>query len=379
MNYAYDRQKNERRGRRFGLFGFLMLLATIFFGALLALAFFAPWIDPNKAWVFAFLGLSWPILYIVNIALALYWVVRWRKYAFIPILPLVLGFGAVSLFFRPSLTKHYDGQREGKPAFTVMSYNVEGFLDSYGRKLPMMDSTAAFIAGTGSEIVCMQEFQTTDVMPLDKIDGILSELPYKALHYSLTSRGNGWGVAIYSKYRIVASSPIDLKAAGNTAMMADVAVGEDTLRIFNCHLQSTRLSSAERQFMTPEEFLQNDNAQKKEKAKSIIRKLRENYCLRAAQADTIALLASQSPHPVIICGDFNDTPMSYVYRTIRGGRADAFEEKGRGSSNTYRGFYNLFRIDYIVYDKALRAATYQSPSTAISDHYPVIAGFDFCE
>ena len=93
--------KRKEGRRRTSLFDWVMLIATLAFAVMLVMAYCAKWINPNDAWIFAFFGLVTPILYIVNLIMALYWVVRWRAAAFLPIAVLLAGVGGLSAFFRP--------------------------------------------------------------------------------------------------------------------------------------------------------------------------------------------------------------------------------------------------------------------------------------
>ena len=68
---------------------------------------------------------------------------------------------------------------------------------------------------------------------------------------------------------------------------------------------------------------------------------------RAHQAEEIQRHIDGSPYPVILCGDFNDTPLSYTYRQLSRKLTDSFIEKGRGIGNTYIGGFPSFRIDYV--------------------------------
>ncbi len=80
-----------------------------------------------------------------------------------------------------------------------------------------------------------------------------------------------------------------------------------------------------------------------------------------------------SPYRVIVCGDFNDGAMSYTYRTIGRRLDDTFVEAARGMTNTYRGFFNLLRIDFIMVDRGFEVQSYESPRLGVSDHYPVVS------
>ncbi len=76
--------------------------------------------------------------------------------------------------------------------------------------------------------------------------------------------------------------------------------------------------------------------------------------------------------PVIVCGDFNDTPMSYVYRTMAKGLNDAFSRSGSGYSHTFRGFFNTLRIDYVLCSDSFEPISYEVPAVDYSDHLPVV-------
>ncbi len=380
-HYTTSRREDSRPRRRLNVLDVAVLLLSLLFAALLLLSYFAPRVNPNHGWWVALLGLASPVLYIANTLTLLYWVMRWRYYVVVPLLALLLGLGKVSLFFNPVFKKHYDKDAE-KPAFTVMSYNVEGFLchDERNAPRPNMDSIGAFIVAQSPDILCMQEYQITPRLPQWKIDGILGALPYKTVHYAIAGRnGSGWGLAIYSRYPLSNVQVIPFENTSNCALAADVVMGGDTLRVFNCHLQTTSLTLSDRLFMTTEEFVQSDNGVKKQRLKDILVKLRDNYKIRAVQADSIAALVAAATHPVILCGDFNDTPMSYTYHRVRGDMSDPFVEKGRGAPNTYRGFFNLFRIDYVFHTPRYRAVSYNTPESDVSDHNPVVAGFSPAE
>ena len=102
-------------------------------------------------------------------------------------------------------------------------------------------------------------------------------------------------------------------------------------------------------------------------------RLYENSCTRSRQANIIREQIEQSPYPVIVCGDFNDVPMSYTYRTLASKLNDSFSEMGNGYSYTFCGFFDLLRIDYILSSKQFRTLSYEVLPIKLSDHYPVMA------
>jgi endonuclease/exonuclease/phosphatase (EEP) superfamily protein YafD len=336
---------------------------------LLAFAYFARSVNPNDAWFFAFCGLIAPVLYIANIVTALYWILRWRWYALIPAAALLAGIGSVSLFFRPSLSKQYE--TDTRNLSRVMSYNVMGFLSDELHST--LDSTAAFIGTASPDILCIQEFQVVSSAQKQHLDSLIG-LPYNVVNYkSHNSMGGGYGVAVYSRFPIIDSVFVNFEDTKNSSMWVDIATGGDTLRIFNNHLQTTMVNHKDRRYIDTHGYFHSDG--REERVRSILSKLRRNFNVRASQADSLATMIAASPHKVIVCGDFNDTPMSYTYNRMRGNLNDAFVEKGSGMPNTYHGLFNIFRIDYILYSKGLQIAGYNTMEDGPSDHKPVVASF----
>jgi endonuclease/exonuclease/phosphatase family metal-dependent hydrolase len=88
--------------------------------------------------------------------------------------------------------------------------------------------------------------------------------------------------------------------------------------------------------------------------------------------DILSAHIRQSPYPTIVCGDFNDTPVSYTYHKMRGKLVDAFIESGSGIGNTYLGNFPSFRIDYIFHSKSFRSCCFRTDRINMSDHYPVM-------
>ena len=89
-----------------------------------------------------------------------------------------------------------------------------------------------------------------------------------------------------------------------------------------------------------------------------------NIIQRAKQAKDIASLVNATETPVILCGDFNDTPGTFTYETLKGNLQDGF-------LSTYRGLHNLLRIDYLFHSPSLLALKYGTMSYDMSDHNPV--------
>ncbi len=110
--------------------------------------------------------------------------------------------------------------------------------------------------------------------------------------------------------------------------------------------------------------------------KHIGSKLKYAFISRALQADEIKDNLANCPNKLIICGDFNDSPTSYAYRTIRGDLKDAFKVSGFGMSRTYIGKMPSFRIDYILHDPGLKSYNYRTHTLNFSDHKMISCAID---
>ena len=139
-------------------------------------------------------------------------------------------------------------------------------------------------------------------------------------------------------------------------LWADIAVKDDTLRVFNLHLHSTTIRKTDSNYIENHEYMNDEESE--EQIKSMVARLTENNKLRAAQVDTITQIIAASPYPVIVCGDFNDTPISYTYRKMSRRMRDSYREQGRGYAHSYRGFFDMLRIDYILCSKNFEVLSY---------------------
>ena len=345
-------------------------LVTVLVGVALLLSYFAPLVDPNHIIWFSFLGLVAPFLYVGNVLLMLYWILRWRWIAMGPIILALIGLLHVGKYFRPQFQREYEPAPRVDGTLRILSYNVSGFWgEEAGMDVSRMAQIADYIAQENPDILCMQEYEVNHINTRAYFDSVMEPLRYKAVYYAIQGKESGWGLAIYSRYRILDKGHVSFPESTNSAMWADILVKRDTLRVFNCHLQTTQVNKEDKSFLRTQVL---SDTLRQDKAMSLARKLARNFRKRAAQADSLALHIHDGTPRVIVCGDFNDTPMSYTYSRMRGDMKDAFQQKGRGVIYTYRGLLGLFRIDYLFHTKEFETVDYQTEQPEWSDHNPVM-------
>ena len=332
--WVYD-SDSGRPGRRRGLFVWLLDAAFAVVTALVALLllfmYLAPYVSPDASWVFSVLGLVAPVIYVSGLVLFLYWVIRWRwGYASPMLVLLLLGVPKISLYYKIDTLRHYGEPVYDRSALKVMAYNVRMFYGDDGRST--VDSLAAFVNRYDPDILCIEEFSDLARGATMRFDSLIAP-GYRRAVYSRDGEGTaGVALAVYSKLRILASGAVDcvndVDTTRATAVWADLRLDRDTVRVFCNHLRSTHIKSSDSDYLMNYRFL-TDTASH-EKLHSILSRLRYNSISRSHQVDSLSQLIAATPHARIVCGDFNDTPLSYTYRLMSRGLQDAFREKGRG-------------------------------------------------
>ncbi len=366
-NYYSDTYGSSKRGGTPLLWivvRVIFFMVSILAAVALLLTLLAPYVSPHVWWGFPVLGLVAPAVYMFNLIIALVLIVRWRWGFALPIIVLLLlGSGSVSRFVKVDIGKHYDTNNY-RGTIKIMSYNLR--LHIRDDKQRSTKDISRYLDSLSPDIFCAQE----------QIDNLFEkELPtkFKRYHKAVSA-----GVAIYSKYPIIARSediiPSGEKGEQSYSMWADLKIGGDTLRVFNNHLTSTTITNMDDRFLTSRKII--TDSLREDKIVDIISRFKNSSIQRARHADSIKRIINSTPHHVIVCGDFNDTPMSYVYQSLSRGLKDSFEECGVGYPHTYRGFMNTLRIDYILGSEGVAFKSYNiDRDVKLSDHHPVMVRF----
>ncbi|XOV68099.1 MAG: endonuclease/exonuclease/phosphatase family protein [Fluviicola sp.] len=362
----------KRRGKRWIrlLFDILCVLVSLS----LLLSYLSPYTHPESFTIIPVFGLAYPVIVIVfSIAMLLQFFVR-RWFALGMLVFLLLGSG---LHLRTFTLGSGDTPPKNSNSLKIMSYNVRLF-DFYNddpkKAQQSRNEILQFLQNEAPDIVCFQEFyqqdKPTDFVTKDTIIPLLG-MKYYQERYTHVERGRrNYGIALFSKYPIIEKGEVrfdsDLNSF-NYSIYSDIVFKKDTIRVYNIHLQSISLDAKERAALINEDsgtgFF------------TAMGKVMEAFPERAKQANRLTKHIKNSPYPVVVCGDFNDTPLSYTYQRFHNHLTDAFRNCSKGIGKTYAGKIPAGRIDYIFHSESLGSHQFKIQEKALSDHYAISCKF----
>jgi endonuclease/exonuclease/phosphatase family metal-dependent hydrolase len=365
---------NNKSGRkRLGLFNSLILVFNILFVSALLLSYLSVHISPQQSWLLPFFGLVYPFLILINLFLVIYWLIRKRWLFLLSALGIAIGWNHAerTVQIRQKVEKPSDVQ-----AFNVITYNVKNLSNDNVDLLEpeVRNNIIDYIDAREPDIICLQEFSIVHPNPDAFLDSLSSRLgmPYHAYSLYLEKvRKRINAIYIFSKFPIINFNAIRKDELHNFALFADMIIGADTVRVYNIHLESLRLRQEDYKFISDLDRQAEDKESVKEGSSRILKKMKTAYSKRAFQVDSLMSSLQKSPYPVILCGDFNDTPNSYAYQQISANLTDSFLESGQGFGNTYSGKLPSYRIDYIMYSNYFTSWESKRERVNYSDHYPV--------
>lgn len=354
---------------------FLKILfgVNIFFAILLLLSSFSSTISPQKLWISGFFGLLYPYFLMINLAFVAFWLIFKRKFLLLSLPVILFGWNNFGLYLRFNKAKAVDSTY-----FKVMSYNVRLFgLYNYSKNVSYRDKIIKLIADEKPDILSLQEYYYDKTGKFRTEDLILknSRLRYHYDKFVFVSRDNYFfGISTFSRYPIAGSGSVIFEnSRTNSCIFNDIIIHGDTIRVYNIHFASIHFAKEDYNFIAE---ISNNTATNKSAFKvgimKILSKMKHAFILRASQCEKVRDHILTSPYPVIVTGDFNDTPGSYAYYTIRSaGLSDAFTESGKGPGFSYAGIFPSFRIDYILYGKSFKSLNFVTIRKKYSDHYPI--------
>lgn len=298
--------------------------------------------------MFSVLSLVVPLLFGLNLLFMVYWIFKRKRKLLLSLITAIIGYFVFGSFYSIGNSVEEIESSDLK----VMTYNVWGFnKNEWIKEANIGDRIIEFVKEADPDVICIQEHSRIRYRQLKQYP-YRSETPYS------TPRTVQ---AIFSKYPIVSNGSLDLPGTANNIIYADIVHQEDTIRFYNLHLQSFRIVPSTKTFSDGEESERN------------YKRLVSTFKKQLEQAKIFEDHIKSSPYSNVVCGDFNNTQFSNVYRIVKGELNDTFLEKGSGFGRTYDLWEIPLRIDYILTDPDFKIVSHKNFNEKLSDHYPVMA------
>ena len=322
----------------------------------LILSYFSPYLNPEFFWPISFFGFIFPLLYILNIIFLLYWIINIEKYMIVNIIVLIFGIQHIDKFIGNNI------QENQKNSTKILTYNVR-LLNKYKwiKENDIENKIYDFLNKENADILCMQEYLNQNIQ---------SKTNYEFKNYN-AKRNDRSNLAIYSKFPHINLVNYISKDLSKVCIYSDLVVNSDTIRVYNIHLASNWFTKSDYMFIKDPKI---NDPESRKSILNIIKKMKKAYVKRSKQVIEIKKHMESSKFPVIICGDFNDTPLSFSYNTLKEGLVDSFSKSGKGIGVSFNKVFGL-RIDYILHDPIFNTYNYKSYKNKLSDHYAVSCNF----
>jgi endonuclease/exonuclease/phosphatase family metal-dependent hydrolase len=351
---------------------YLLVIASTFFACILLISYTAVYINPTDFVLPSIFGTIFPALFVINLAFVAIFIFKRKWFVLISLIALVPSYKHFDDFISFGAPK----EKLPKKLIRVMSYNVRMFDFFKWEGSENADSRIYnLISQRKPDILCLQEFYSCAADSFSSVDSICrkAQFPYYSVAWKKVKKNKTklFGTAIFSRFPIVKTGNVMFEDSLRKGIFADLKINNDTIRVYSIHLASVHLNKNDYQFL--DKFAEKETSGYTDHAWGIVSKMMQAYRNRAFEADVLAVHARLSPYPVMICGDLNDTPLSYSYHKVRGTLNDSFSDCGLGFGSTYVRRFSLFRIDCIFHGKKIKTHRFETISEKHSDHYPVEA------
>jgi endonuclease/exonuclease/phosphatase family metal-dependent hydrolase len=285
----------------------------------------------------------------------LYWIYSFKKHFWPCLIIIALGYNHINTLVSINLKPNVKPSLFCVTSYNVRLFNIYKWIDKEGVKNEIVN----YLNNSNSSILCLQEFYAPNKLP---------EIDYPYSHIGLQKLRSHWRMATYSKFPIIKKGTVSISGENinNVCIYSDVLLEKDTVRVYNLHLASNVFQKSDYEFIDTPSI---------EGAENIFRTLKKSFVKRSSQVKSIRDHMEKSPYPYILCGDFNDTPLSFAYKQLSNGLTDAFVHSGAGIGKTYNGQFPAIRIDFILMSSNFKISNFNTSKIELSDHYPITADF----
>lgn len=303
----------------------------------------------------------------INLLFVFIWLLMGKWQFLISTAAIAVRFSFVGLFFQIGGSSTIPPTDEHPNMVTLLSYNLHNFGGNGFESAPKDSCALAFLdllREHQPQILCLQEYAAVPGLNITDSLELLGYNHYYGAHGSNTAPA---GTVVFSKLPITFVKKIDLQK-----VLVEILNGDRPFRLLCVHMDSYAFDLNDRNDIEHLGHLKMDSTSRRTMSKAketVIRHETEwNEQLRP--------LVSECNLPLILAGDMNDIPSSWLYSQISKYLDDTYRDKGVGFCTTYNGSFPRFRIDMVFHSKEFSTLSYRRIKTDISDHYPVLVSLE---
>lgn len=339
----------------------ILLIINLIVAGTLILSTLAGVVEPSRMAIVSILSYGYFIFLLMNVVFIIIWLFLSRWEFLVSVAAIAVRFSFVPLFFQVGGTLDVAPEDNTLKILTLNAHAFDG-----------VDSDTVMKADSGAilflelidreqpDVMCLQEFfRPKHVSVVDSL-----EARGYTYHYGVHGSNTRSQAILFSRCKMLKGYAMDRKSK----FYADLEKNGKTVRVCCVHLDSYQLTDDDL-----ESFENLSHAKTDSSTHRLMKKLAETTRQHEREwKEELKPLVEGSTVPLVIAGDFNDTPASYIYQQATDLLADPYVEQGRGFGTTYHGPYPAFRIDYILHSRDLEALSYKRITSPISDHYPIV-------
>lgn len=324
----------------------------------MGLAALSPSVIPDTSIFPALFGGVFPYMILLSLLLIIIWFFIDWNWIIVPCVSLILFWQPISQFWTFNRSIGHTTE-----TISVGTFNLYGLkMLKLNHDDEMLEDLRKTLNTPKLDIICFQESNGFSNKILDDL------LDFEYKYQYLES-----GVKLVSRHAIEDKGTFDFNSNVNSCLWTDVRIQDRVIRVYCAHLQSNRVSSSATELIEKGDLTEKNTWLG---VRSMLGRYKVASKIRDEQSNRIKTHASGCEHPVLICGDLNDHPLSHPVHQLACNYQDSFKEKGFGWGTTYGGSIPMLRIDYILADSAFRVINHSIEPNDYSDHYFVHAGLE---
>ena len=307
-------------------------------------------------------------LLVANVLMIVLWLLMRRWTWLLSAAVIVLRWGTLGCFVQVTGTSKVPSTEEHPYRVTLMTYNVHQFQGQDNQPAQSDSNALVFIDMVRRyepDVLCLQEFAAARKVALTDSLVLMGYNHYYGARS--TAKGIPYGTVVFSRLPITYVNRID-----NEKLMVELLKEQQKLRVCCIHMDSYRFDDTDR-----EEIDRMRHGEVQESSRRTLGKVKETILSHETEwLQHLKPMVTQSSVPIVLAGDMNDIPSSWLYRQITKEMQDTFREQGRGLSITYNGGFPEFRIDMVFHGEGINTLSYHRIKSSMSDHYPVLTSFE---